>query len=80
MARFFLHLHECGNVVRDAEGLELPDLRSAIVQALRGARSIIAADVENGAICLSCHIEIENAETTERTIVSFREAVEVRGL
>ena len=77
MGRYFFHLHECGTVLPDHEGSVLPDLQSAIVKAIRDARSVICAEAGEGQICLSCHIEIEHEETGERTIVPFSDAVRV---
>ena len=46
MTRFYLHLHEQGKVVPDAEGLERPDLASAMRAAVDSARDVMAADVQ----------------------------------
>ena len=77
---YFFHLHECGNVVTDEEGATMPDLQSAIAWAVRCARGIIATEAESGKICLSCHIEIEDARTRARTVVPFTDAVKVVGI
>lgn len=75
MPQYFFHLYDEQKSTIDEEGSTLPDLQSAIIRAVRKARSIISADVANGSVCLARHIEIENAETRECTVVTFREAI-----
>jgi hypothetical protein len=77
MTHFFFHLHECGVVTEDEEGRDLPDLATARGHAEEAARSILCSEVEDGKLCLDCHIEIVNGTTREKHIVSFREVVTV---
>lgn len=77
MTLFMFHLHECGTLTPDEEGKELPDLAAAQTYAEAAARSIMCAEVEQGGLCLSCHIEIENGDSGERTRVWFRDAVKI---
>ncbi|MBY0520109.1 MAG: hypothetical protein K2P79_06755 [Sphingomonas sp.] len=77
MARFLFHLHESGAVTKDEEGRELTDLAMAQRYAETAARAIISADVEEGALCLGCFIEIENSQTGQRNVVAFRDVVHI---
>jgi hypothetical protein len=80
MTQFFFHVHECGTVTEDADGLSLIDLASAFQVAIRKAWSTMALEVASGRLCLACHIEIENADTGERTRVPFRETLQIKGI
>lgn len=80
MTQFYFHVHECGTITEDHNGQKLTDLASAFQVAIRKAWSTMAMEVASGKLCLGCHIEIENAETGERTRVPFRETLQIKGL
>jgi hypothetical protein len=80
MPRFLFHLHECGVNTLDDSGRELPDLTSALEAARRDALSIMAHEVHDGHLCLSCHIEVEEPATGKRTSLAFRDVLMVSGL
>jgi hypothetical protein len=80
MARYFLHLHECGTVITDTEGIELADLCAARIEAIKAARGVMCAQVEEGALCLSCRIIIEDKSGGEVGRVLFRDVVTVSGI
>ena len=80
MTQFYFHVHECGTITEDQNGLKLIDLASAFQVAIRKAWSTMALEVASGKLCLGCHIEIENADTGERTRVPFRETLQIKGL
>jgi hypothetical protein len=80
MQKLFFHLHECGTVIADEEGIEVESLAEARLRALKEARSIMSSEVAAGKLCLSCHISVEDAEGTALVIVPFREALEISGL
>ncbi len=80
MTKYYFHVHECGTVTKDPQGKMLIDLASAFQVAIRKAWSTMAFEVANGKLCLACHIEIENAETGERTKVPFRETLRLQGI
>lgn len=79
MTKYLFHLHECGVVTQDEEGRDLPDFETAQRYAETAARAIICSEVEDGALCLGCHIEIENTDTGERHVVEFRDVVRITG-
>jgi hypothetical protein len=80
MARYFFHLHECGTVVRDEEGQELPSLLSLREAAVREARSVMSGEVLAGRLCLSCRIEVTDENQQLIEVVPFKEALELTGI
>lgn len=80
MARYFLHLHECGTVTTDEEGRDLFDREQARLAAIRAAREIMCAEVQEGRLCLGCAIVIEDDDHREVMRVPFREALTISGL
>jgi hypothetical protein len=64
MPRFFFHLHAPGAVLKDEEGVILPDGEAAWYQAVRSARDLIHADLHMGAVWTGQRIEIADAAGT----------------
>lgn len=57
MPRYFFHVH--GDVIAlDEEGVELPSLAAASLQAIRGARDLVAEQVKHGHFVLSYWIDV----------------------
>ena len=79
MARFFFHLHECGTVTLDEDGLEHADLADARDEAVRSARDVMAAEVLSGHLCLSCYIEVADENGDKLLVIPFDQAVQVTG-
>jgi hypothetical protein len=80
MPRYFFDLHECGDVVEDAEGCEARDADAARQVAMKSARSIMMSEVADGRLCLSCHIVIRNEFREAILEVPFRDAIRLTGL
>jgi hypothetical protein len=80
MARYHLNLHECGTVYLDEEGMEFPNVEAVRAQAIKEARSIMAAEVREGQLCLSCHIEVEDDCGQVIFKLAFKDALAVTGL
>jgi hypothetical protein len=80
MLRYHFNLHECGSVLSDEEGLVLPDDEAARKNAINEARSIMAAEVRSGKLCLSCCIDIRREDGEPVASVLFKDAVSVTGL
>lgn len=80
MEHFYLHLHECGDVIADEQGQELPDLEAARQIAIASARDVMCAEVAEGRLCLGCSIEISDHNHVHVLSVLFREAVKITGL
>lgn len=60
--KYFFHLREGGHFLRDDEGLSLSDLEEAKLEAVRGAKAILAAHRALGTTCLDSVIEVETEE------------------
>jgi hypothetical protein len=80
MPHYFFNLHECGTLVRDDEGREVSDATQLRQLAVREARQLMSAEVTDGQLCLSCHIEVLDADRRPVLVVPFREAIAVTGL
>ncbi len=78
MPRFFFHIHNGSGETRDEEGLELPDLEAARLQAIEGIRSILKEEMGRGAIDFGGLIRITDHQDRHLLDVSFASAVEVR--
>lgn len=80
MQRYFFHLNECGTATLDEEGVLLPALADARARAIDQARAIMCAEVQEGRLCLSCNIEVRDADGHVALSVPFKEALHVSGL
>ena len=76
MPRFFFHLRD-GESIDDPDGMYLPDMRTARLEAMRSARDIMAEDVRRGHLELSHWIEVTDENGEAIFAVPFREAVEI---
>jgi len=76
----FFNLEECGIATRDAEGQEMADVATAERAAIRAAREIMASELAEGRLCLSCHIVITDDTGATLAVVPFRDIVSVTGL
>ena len=74
MPRYFLHVRESAERIEDAEGSELPDLESARVAALEGARDINSEQVRSGEVLSLEAIEISDGDGQVPAVVPFRDA------
>ena len=79
MTQLLFHLDECGDVTLDEEGVDLPDIGSAMAVAREAARAIMAAEVGTGHLCLSCHIRIQDGAGRQLATVPFRDALDISG-
>lgn len=75
MIRFFFHLNEHGKVTKDNEGRDFADRSAAYKAAIVDARSIMAADLLGGSICLGSHIDVMTSEGERVGKVLFKNAV-----
>ncbi|MDT9600409.1 DUF6894 family protein [Sphingosinicella rhizophila] len=80
MPRYYFQLYECGNIISDAEGRELPDIATVRKRAIAEARQLMSAEVAAGRLCLSCRIEVEDEDRRPVLVIPFREALEITGL
>jgi hypothetical protein len=77
MPRYYFHLHSREGVTPDEEGQEHDGLREAHSAALADIRSLLAGEVEEGAMDLDGRLEITDDKAQPVLVVSFREAVSV---
>lgn len=80
MARYFFHLNECGSVIRDEEGADFIDLDVVRAQAIQSARSVMAAEVMEGRLCLGCCIDVVDGDGKVVMSLPFRELVKLSGV
>lgn len=80
MARYFFDLHECGTISADDEGVERESLDAVRDEAVRAAREVMCAEVSEGALCLSCRIDVRDSTGAVVLSVLFRDALTVTGM
>ena len=78
--RVYFHLNECGVVVADEDGVELPDVATARQRALESVRDVMAGEVRAGRLCLSCRIDVQDADGQLLFSLPFRDALVISGL
>ena len=76
MPRSFFHLRD-GESAEDPDGMYLPDVRTARLEAIRSARDITAEDVRRGKLDLSFSIEVTDQQGEPILAVPFREVIDV---
>lgn len=80
MPRYFFRLVECGDVLDDPDGTDLPDLDAARHLAMLEARSIMKAEIDEGQLCLACQIEVDDEVGHRVATVPFKEAIQLSGI
>jgi hypothetical protein len=80
LARFFLHLHNCGTLIPDDEGRDFPNLEAAVERAKYEARELLAAEVTQGKLCLGCQIEVVEESTGRSIVVPFSATVHLESV
>lgn len=78
MPRYFFELHNDVDAIDD-DGVELPNLASALARALREARTMIQVSVvETGRIDLRHHIDVRGEDGSILHVLRFEDAVTVQ--
>jgi hypothetical protein len=77
MPRFHLHIRSKDDFIEDEEGTECLDYVTAVLEAVRGARCLMAGEVSTGKLCLDQAIEVHDAAGRYLTSVPFSEALRV---
>jgi hypothetical protein len=75
--QYFFHVYD-DIVAHDAEGLNLPNLDAARLEALRGARELMCDQVRHGYIVRSHWIDVVDERGEKVLTVSFKDAVDVK--
>jgi hypothetical protein len=77
MPRYHFNIRNGYGFTRDEEGLDLASDMDAQVQAIRGARSLISAEVLDGTLDLDGQIEVTDDHDDQVLTVRFRDVVHV---
>ena len=77
MARYYFHVCNGTGFIEDQQGVELADHAEAREQAYRGARDIMAGDVQRGELDLSSFIEVEDENNELLFTLTFQDAVDL---
>jgi hypothetical protein len=75
--RYFFHVYD-DVIAEDEEGAELPNLAAARLNALHGARDLIAEQVRRGYIVLSHWIDVMDEQGEKVLTITFRDAVDIK--
>jgi hypothetical protein len=76
--RFYFHVCDGDGFSEDEEGLELADAGAARLEALRGARSLMAEELRRGELNLASFIEVEGEGGELLFTLTFDDAVEIK--
>ena len=76
--RYYFNVRNGHGFIADDEGLELSSDQDARMEAISGARSLLSAEVLDGALDLSGQIEVTNDINCEVLRVRFRDTVNIR--
>jgi hypothetical protein len=77
VSRYFFHVYD-DVIAQDEEGVELPNEAAARLQALIGARDLIAAQVRHGYIVRSHWIDVMDREGEVLFTQTFGDAVDIK--
>ncbi len=77
MPRYHFNIRDGFGFIRDEEGLDLSSDKDARLQAIRGARSLMSAEVMEGMLDLGGQIEVTDEQNDEVLTVRFRDVVHV---
>ena len=77
MPRYFFNVYD-DVVAIDDEGVELPSLEAAKLQALAGARELIGEQVKHGYVERSHWIDICDEQGSTLHTLRFSDAIEIR--
>jgi hypothetical protein len=75
--RYFFHVYD-DVIAKDEEGAELPNLAAARLNALVGARDLIAEQVRHGYIVLSHWIDVVDEQGEAVLTIAFRDAIDIK--
>jgi hypothetical protein len=75
--RYFFHVYD-DVIAEDEEGAELPNVAAARLNALQGARDLIADQVKRGYFVLSHWIDVTDEQGEKVMTVKFGDAVDIK--
>ena len=76
MPRFYFRFCD-GDELPDEVGIELPDVQTARIEAIRGIRSLVSDFALQGRVPISERVEIEDEARHPLLTVSFDEAIKL---
>jgi hypothetical protein len=77
MPLYYLHIRSGPDLLKDEEGFDLVDLAAAHAEAVKGARSLMSADVLDGTLQLDQSIEIHDASGRSLASVQFGDVLNI---
>ena len=80
MPRYFLHIYNSHGSAEDDEGLEANSLSEAREVAVKGIRSLLAAEAANGELNFTGRIEISSEAGQLLLTIPFADAITLKGL
>lgn len=75
MPRFYFHLCQNGEELRDPEGIEIADPAMLRIQAVAIARDLVAADATTGLVDLNTRLIITDEKDVQVLELTFADAV-----
>jgi hypothetical protein len=78
MPLYYLNVYNRTGCSADEEGMDLPDLDAARLQAVEGIRSILQDEVGHGKIDFEGRVEVLDENGKLLATISFRDAVTLR--
>ncbi len=77
MPVFHFHIVTSATLIRDEEGAIFPDLDAARLEAVRGARALLNAELLNGELDLRPQIEVHDDAGRHLSTVRFGDVVRI---
>lgn len=77
MPRFYLHIRDGHELIKDGDGVDLPDVNSAQEEALASAREIFADLIRAGKLLDGRQFEIVNEVGQVVATIPFRAALKL---
>ena len=75
MARFFFHVRDGGDISRDTEGQELPDLDAACQEALNTNREMLGESLLHGGSLDNRQIEVANEQDEVLAVLNAKDTL-----
>jgi hypothetical protein len=75
MVRYYLHVHSGKSEIKDTEGMDLPDLEAAHMEAITRIRSLLIYEASRGRLGLRGWISVTDAAGKMLLSIPFRAVV-----
>lgn len=77
MPRFYFHMRSHAEIVRDLEGVEMPDAQMALEEAREAAREILSERVRKGEVLDGNEFEVHDELGTKLFTLPFRSVLRI---